>query len=227
MKKNYLGLAFLSSGLFFAQIGINIAQPTATLDVNGNVKVRDIAISNNTDDITLVADQTGIIKKRITDSKGLLKGYLSADFEAGKISDDIFKVTKIKIIDDPGNNFNSNTGVFMAPVDGLYKITMTLTSTYTTGPGNPSGTANVNYAVGLGKVINNDNKWINRFSIPKDYIQHTTAGSTNTFIGLVELKAGSECFFAISGFLKLLVNPTGDTGSGIGNYFEIQLVKNT
>ncbi|MDR6458216.1 MULTISPECIES: hypothetical protein [Chryseobacterium] len=51
-----------SVGLY-SQVGINVAKPTATLDVNGDVKVRNLPVAGSNAEI-LVSDENGYISKQ-------------------------------------------------------------------------------------------------------------------------------------------------------------------
>lgn len=61
MRKILLLMAFSSLSIN-AQVGINVDSPTATLDVNGNARIRTVATGSGTDQF-LVADTEGNIKK--------------------------------------------------------------------------------------------------------------------------------------------------------------------
>lgn len=70
MKKDLIILlTILSSGLIHSQVGINIEEPTATLDVNGNTKVRKLPLGSSMDDV-IVTDNDGNLKKVSRDSFG-------------------------------------------------------------------------------------------------------------------------------------------------------------
>ena len=65
MKKTFFLL--LLSGLVYAQnqnVGINTTQPTETLDINGNIRVRNVNNQTTTSvtDKILVADANGVLK---------------------------------------------------------------------------------------------------------------------------------------------------------------------
>lgn len=70
MKKVYLLAGFLSASLVFAQkgkVGINTNMPSATLDVNGTLKVRTIAENADATQV-LVKDNTGLVGYKSTAS---------------------------------------------------------------------------------------------------------------------------------------------------------------
>lgn len=73
-KKYYLSAQALAVSIFsFSQIGINTNDPTKTLDVNGEARVRTLPIGNATDEL-LVADSNGNVKKISRNSLANSKG---------------------------------------------------------------------------------------------------------------------------------------------------------
>ncbi|MEO4006670.1 hypothetical protein [Flavobacterium sp. CAU 1735] len=67
IKLLFFSFLFLSSLICFSQIGININEPEATLDINGNLKIRTTSAAIASDDITsLVIDN---ITKEVKKSK--------------------------------------------------------------------------------------------------------------------------------------------------------------
>ncbi|MDR6458219.1 MULTISPECIES: hypothetical protein [Chryseobacterium] len=206
-------------------VGIGTTDPTQKLDVNGNLRLRDIVPSSNIQDITLVADANGVIKKKKNEIKGIARAYLYNNRETGNTTGVIYRLNYFTQVDDPGNDFDHQEGYFVAPETGLYKITMT-TSIKLTDP----DTYNVPNAV-VGFADSTTSNWVLRFSIPTDYIKGTyaannTVGSATTFIGVAELQAGRAYFFGANHGLTFIANPSGGTGNGIGSFFEIQLIKN-
>ncbi|WP_313375738.1 hypothetical protein [Chishuiella sp.] len=68
MKKIMLFVLTLVNGLLFAQVGINTDQPTKTLDVNGEVRIRKIEELNSTPTYVLVPSDSGIVSKILASS---------------------------------------------------------------------------------------------------------------------------------------------------------------
>lgn len=218
MKQFFLAICILPITLF-AQVGINTNEPTKELDINGDLRVRKVLDSESSQDIALVVDKDGVVKKSITDASQF-KAYLASDFTSG--SDNIiYKITNMNIIEDYSNDFDLQKSVFVPSYDGIYNIVITITSTLS------DNLVHNNSVVGL--VDDTTNRWIMRFSIPKDYISslplNSMAGVTNTFVGTASLKKGQSYYFGVSSNMKLLYKPTGDTGEGIGTYFSIELLK--
>ncbi|MDW9378746.1 hypothetical protein [Chryseobacterium sp. JV558] len=206
-------------------MGIATTDPTQKLDVNGNLRLRTIVPSTNIQDITLVADANGVIKKKKNEIKGIARAYLYNDRTTGNTTGMIYRLNNFTQVDDPGDDFDHVEGNFVAPETGLYKITMT-TSIKFTDPDN----YNVPNAV-VGFADSTTSNWVLRFSIPSAYIKGTysstnTVGSATTFIGVAELQAGRTYFFGANHGLTFIANPSGGTGNGIGSFFEIQLIKN-
>jgi len=54
MKYSYVLLVTLFSFFSYSQIGINTNSPTSTLDIDGDIRVRQIPISASTQDVPLV-----------------------------------------------------------------------------------------------------------------------------------------------------------------------------
>lgn len=64
MKKLLIFILILFSIKSLAQVGIGVSLPLEMLDINGNLKLRDInTLQNNEKYHTLVVDETGVIKK--------------------------------------------------------------------------------------------------------------------------------------------------------------------
>ncbi|MCT2406773.1 hypothetical protein NZD88_04275 [Chryseobacterium antibioticum] len=64
MKKLiFVIITIVSSTGLYSQVGINVAKPTATLDVNGDVKVRNLPVGGSNAEI-LVSDENGYISKQ-------------------------------------------------------------------------------------------------------------------------------------------------------------------
>ncbi|WP_419870376.1 hypothetical protein [Chryseobacterium sp. CT-SW4] len=218
MKKHLIAsIALFSSISIYSQVGINTTEPTSALDVNGDLRVREIPVSTSTDDIALVSDASGVIKKRISESKGIVRGYISSNFTTTGGLGTIYKIPSWAIIDDPNGDFNTGTAVFTAPESGLYRITITATFAYPTS-------TNVNYVIGL--ASGDTNTWIMRFSIPDGVLTSDASGYAHTFVGIAQLEAGKTYYYGLSGGITLLSNPTGATGIGTGSFFETQLIKN-
>lgn len=202
---------------FNAQVGINTSSPTATLDINGALRIRSTPESTSLDDINLVIDANGNVGKQLNARRGIFRGYLNADFITGATGSSINKILNWNEIDDPNGDFTPATGIFVAPVSGLYEVVITTTIITT-------DTTNVNYVVGL---AGDNNKWVMRFSITDEYIEgaDSNAGGATSFIGVVHLTEGNSYHFGTTNNTKILSNPSGGSGSGLGTFFAISLIK--
>lgn len=204
-------------------VGILTESPTESLDVNGTVRIRDLPISNSTSDIAIVADSAGVLKFKLSETKGVMRAYLDEDFTSGTTPGEISKIKGFRIIDNPNGDFNTSNNVFTPPVKGLYRVSISVALL-----NKDSGSNVLNWVLGL-VTLNKEKKdeWVIRFSIPKAYATLTgDAGNSVTFIGVVQLEAGKEYWLGCSSYAKLFARPTGNTGTGIGSYFDIVLLKN-
>lgn len=221
LKKSLLFLCLILSITFSkAQVGINTEQPTKVLDINGDLRIREVDISETTDDIGLVVDKEGNVKKNIT-SQSYFKGYLANNFTSSSTPSTVSKVNGFLVIEQASNEFDLANSTFTPSLSGLYNINLTLTATATSN----IATSNIVY----GLVDSETNKWVMRFSIPKSYISdvglNSTSGAVTSFSGAVILTKGKSYHLGITENIRLLSNPSGNTGGGIGSYLAIELVK--
>ncbi len=216
-------IVLLLSQIMWSQVGVNTAHPTTMLDVNGDLRVRDAAASTSTDDVPLVIDSHGNVKRQLNSLVGNFRGRLISDYDstdAGNIANSrgIYKITTITELIDSGSDFDDTTSTFVAPLDGVYEVTITLTVS-------GISTTSANYVAGL---MDTDGKWVMRFSMPREEVNGTGAvGSAKTYTGIAELTAGGSYNFGFaSGNFVLLANPVGNSGTGIGSYLKIELLNN-
>lgn len=220
-KKTLLLIILISSITSLkAQVGINTEQPTSVLDINGDLRIREVEVSTTTDDIGLVVDKEGNVKKSIT-SQSYFKGYLARNFTSSTENNSISRITGFLVVDQASNEFNLNSSTFTPSLSGLYNINLTFTAT----PISNITTTNVVY----GLVDSATNKWVMRFSVPTSYISSTglnsVSGAVTSFSGAVMLTKGKSYHFGITQNITLLSNPSGNTGEGIGSYVAIELIK--
>lgn len=137
MKKNFLLFVFfVMTNILNAQVGINTSDPKSTLDINGNLKIRNISSLPS-----LSSDQTILLRDKST----------TGDFEIKEISSDILVIananayyasksgswslldlglgsfwSKINLTGTSdtklGNQALFNTGVYTASQAGIYVI---------------------------------------------------------------------------------------------------------
>lgn len=211
-------LIYLFPLTVYAQVGINTEKPTNSLDINGDLRIRETEISQSTDDATLVVDASGVVKRSITDL-ARVKGYLNTDYPSGSAS--INKITDLFIVEDPKNDFNTSTNTYTPTYSGIYSVSISITAT----PIEDIATSNSVF----GLVDGATGTWIVRSSVPKTVMSsmglNNSAGIASTYLGVVSLTKGKSYYFGISKGIKLISHPTGNTGTGIGSYFSIELTQ--
>lgn len=221
MKSFYLFIFyFLSIGLCLAQVGISTKDPTETLDVNGKMRVRVFENSSYMQDLDLVVKGEiengkidGVLRQDNT-AIGSFMAYLKTDqnFTTPSPANAIYKINNFEEVDNSGGAYNSATGLFTPLLAGTYRFIISITlSVDVTG----------NCEIGL--VDGASNGWITKYSVPE---YGEKASNSVTFVGSVNLSSGQSVYFGVTGDVILLTHPTGNTGSGIGSYFEITYLKN-
>lgn len=123
-------LASSGLGIGTITVGIGTTNPTQSLDIaNGNLRIRNINSSIGiSSDKLLVADPNGLIKvaggdsfsasdngNRMLNAVGGIDINASADW-----NDNEFTTLKLDELYDPQNAYDSTTGVYTVPKDGLY-----------------------------------------------------------------------------------------------------------
>lgn len=223
MKHIYIIIFIFSSFFSFSQVGIGTTNPTTTLDIDGDLRVRSIPASTSTNDTPIVIDSDGYVKKSLRSSQGNFRGRLSVNYNSADNTTNtsgIYHINPILEIIDSGNDYSTNTDRFYAPITGTYEVTITLTiKGYAT-------TIPSNYVVGL---ISSAGNWKMRFSMEdEEFINSgSSIGVARTYTGIVTLYSGYYYRFGFAGDLFLLLsNPSGSTGKGIGSYFKIELLDN-
>lgn len=206
----------------FAQIGIKTLDPTSAVDVNGDLRIREITQSNSTNDRYLVIDENGLVKTSLV-TPPLLRAYLNNDFTAGDDASKIYIVNDLNVVDGLSSQIDAVNGILTPSISGIYAIETTLTIATTN-----AAPATKNTVFGI--VDNATGKWVMRFSIPSLFVYYLGAdspqGSAYSFTGAVELTEGNKYSFGITGDMKILANPTGSSGGGIGTDLSIELIKN-
>lgn len=132
MKKLLLFYLIFHLTPFFAQVGIETTLPTATLDVNGNLRIRSLNVTSNNSaakDSILVCDNIGNIKriaaKTIIESQ--LKTFIKGSFTgSGDISITLASGTKKIPFNveefDINDEFSLTTNTFTAAQSGIYEV---------------------------------------------------------------------------------------------------------
>ena len=125
-------LLFLFHTSLFAQVGIGTTAPTATLDVNGTLKIRSVSKETDVDvikDSILVISKSGRVNRvEATDVINVaLPSMVRASFSStGNINHLLSSGRLIAKFDnkdiDSNNEFDTSTHTFTAKQDGIYQI---------------------------------------------------------------------------------------------------------
>lgn len=138
MEKNILlFVVFLFTNILNAQVGINTSDPKSTLDINGNLKIRNVtALSSlNSNHTILVRDKTsttGDFEIKEINSDVLVVGNANAYYASKTGSWSLLDLglgsfwSKINLTGASdtklGNTALFNTGVYTAPQAGIYAV---------------------------------------------------------------------------------------------------------
>jgi hypothetical protein len=124
---------------FFAQVGIDTTSPTASLDVNGNLRVRTLTSTPNNSaakDSILVSDNLGNIKrvssKTVIEShlKTFIKGSFSGSTDISLTLASGTKKIPFNLEEfDENDEFNTTTNTFTATQSGIYAINVAIKTT--------------------------------------------------------------------------------------------------
>lgn len=147
-------LLFMCFG--YSQVGIGTTNPTQTLDVNGQIRVRGLSnMSGNGMYLHAQPDGTLVTQLTATNVSGLkFVGQLDADIPLNL--DAAFKeiILKTELV-DISNEYNTTTGRFVPSENGFYKINMNFDiGNYT------NSTIDLDILIGLWDYTNN--KWVLR-----------------------------------------------------------------
>lgn len=143
MKNVYLFFFLISQSFCFSQIGIGTTQPTAMLDINGNMRIRNVAAinretaardsiltSNIIGNSNRVSSKTLIYSHKKTYVKGL---FATASDQNLTLTSSRAKIPFNAKEIDTNNDFNTVTNTFTAPKSGLYAMGVQIKSTAAVG----------------------------------------------------------------------------------------------
>ncbi|GEC77974.1 hypothetical protein [Flavobacterium aquatile] len=143
MKKIYLLYFIFYLTPIFSQVGIETTAPTASLDINGNLRVRSsTATSNETaaKDSILVTNNLGnvmrISSQKVIQSyfKTCIKGSFTSSSDVSlTLSSGAKKIPFDYIEFDSNNEFNTSNSTFTATQGGIYSIDIHIKSTSAIG----------------------------------------------------------------------------------------------
>lgn len=198
----------ISADMQNKRLGINNPTPTNTLDINGDLRIRETEFSNNSLDTPLVIDENGIVKKDLRNKpSNFFRGYSNRNFTSSSASGSVSTILGISPI-GINTSYNTTTGIFDVVTTGIYKVTITATLTGSGG----------NFITGLKNATSN--RWITRSTYTSS--ANTGTGRTFTTVNLVQLSAGDQVAFGLGPLTTILATPSGETGSGIGTFYEIE-----
>ncbi|NHN27701.1 hypothetical protein FIA58_018625 [Flavobacterium jejuense] len=143
MKKNTLYLLLLTTTFLFSQVGIETSNPTKTLDINGDLRIRTTEITTNESaakDSILVVDNLGnskrVTSKTVVNSylKTAVKGRFSSSSTVNlSLTSNKAKITFDFVDFDTNSEFNTTTNTFTAKQDGIYSIKAQIKANSTVG----------------------------------------------------------------------------------------------
>lgn len=143
MKNTILLLFLFSQVICFSQIGIGTTQPTAMLDIKGNMRIRTTANSpRETAAKDSILTSNAIGNSNRVSSKTLVyshkKSYVTGFFSGGasptlSLTSSRAKITFNAKEIDINNDFNTSTNTFTAPRTGIYRIGVQIVSTSSVG----------------------------------------------------------------------------------------------
>ncbi|MCX2678361.1 hypothetical protein OOZ15_00260 [Galbibacter sp. EGI 63066] len=119
-----IGSFLMMLDVFGQTTGINTQNPTETLDVNGNVRVRNISVNvgNGTIDRRVVADADGVLKTLDSDDYTFFHSQLTTDqtLSSDALANTILFDTPIAT--SPFYSYNNATGILTFNTPGLYHV---------------------------------------------------------------------------------------------------------
>lgn len=125
MKKKLLLGLILVNGLLFAQVGIGTENPTNTLDINGDLRIRTVNKSNNGADKTLVIDSKGVVRQSDVNIKNTLYIYARGKKETVTDCNNINQQS-FSLSDLSDSNIIDSTGAITANKDGYYQYIISI-----------------------------------------------------------------------------------------------------
>lgn len=128
MKKHFLTFSgFLYTILSFGQVGINTEEPTSMLDINGDIRIRNVSVNNTLTNV-LVINSTGEVSQNRTIGVSNVKSFIRG---TGNTSMSLINLTILQgwyqigfssITFDENSEYNTTTYLYTAKQDGIYDI---------------------------------------------------------------------------------------------------------
>lgn len=131
LKLFYL-LFFITTSSLFSQVGINTLSPTATLDINGDLRIRTITeelVPDVAKDSLLVISRDGIVKSmpaKEAIKAGVPTAVKGSFSSGGLINLSLLSGSVLLPFDnedfDENNEYDTSTYTFTAKQDGIYSV---------------------------------------------------------------------------------------------------------
>ena len=219
--KGFILLLSLISVTAYSQVGIGTDSPTATLDVNGDLRIR--AIDHETDediirDSILVISKQGIVRRIEAEDiiksvfKSAVKGRFSSSSTVSLSLTSNLAIMPFNSVDwDLNNEFDTTTFTFTAKQDGIYSLFAQLKASPTI-----SITGNFGISVYKNNVLESTNSFANVGVVGVNITPPVRAVYT-----LVGLSTGDEITFKVTSTLSNL----SIIGSSTESYFTIHQIR--
>ncbi|WP_130736481.1 hypothetical protein [Flavobacterium sp. J27] len=221
MKNFTLLVSFLLTTCLYAQVGIETTNPTSTLDINGDLRIRSTTLTTNltaAKDSIIVVDNIGNSKR--VSSKTVVNSYLKTVIKGQFSSTSLVSLNllsnRVKIpFDfiqfDANTEFNTATNTFTAKQDGIYAVKVQIKSNSTVG-----------VATNFGVAISKNGTVVNRNSFANISVLSTNVTPPVRQVeSLIEMTTGDTIIFEIvSDLLSVSI-----LGTSEDCFFTIQQVR--
>ena len=215
--------ALLTTTLSFSQVGIGTSSPTASLDINGDLRLRTVNPEMNFDvakDSILVVSRDGIVKS-IPSSKVIekslpttIKGLFSS---SGAVNISLASGWQKIPFDaedfDTNDEYDTSTGTFTAKQNGIYSVTVQIKADNALGIASDFGVQ-----IKKNSAIENRNSYANVGVLGSNITSPVRNSQT-----LIQLNTGDTLNFDIVGDIAL--GSVSILGNTMDSYFTIQQIR--
>lgn len=136
--KTFILIYFLCVLPIYPQIGIGTTEPTASLDINGDLRIRTIleeTVADLVNNSILVSSDEGVVNKiefnKLYDSKikTAIHGSFAGPGNITLILGSNFKTIPFDTVEfDTNNEFDTSSSIFTAKQDGIYHVSAQINS---------------------------------------------------------------------------------------------------
>jgi|SRR5690554_618565 len=136
--KTFILIYFLCVLPIYPQIGIGTTEPTASLDINGDLRIRTIleeTVADLVNNSILVSSDDGVVNKiefnKLYDSKikTAIHGSFAGSGNITLILGSNFKTIPFDTVEfDTNNEFDTSSSIFTAKQDGIYHVSAQINS---------------------------------------------------------------------------------------------------